>query len=38
MLLHLSFQTVDNFSCVTLEIKEEELLPKHDINHWYECL
>ena len=33
MLLHLSFQTVGNFFCVTLQLKEEELMLKHDINH-----
>ena len=38
MLLHLSFQTVGNFCCVTLQIKEKELMLKHDINQWYECL
>ena len=38
MLLHLSFQTVGNFSCVTLQIKEEELMLKNYINHWYEGL
>ena len=31
ILQHLSFQTVGNFSCVTLQIKEEELMLKHDI-------
>ena len=28
---HLSFQTVGNFSCVTLQLKKEELMLKHDI-------
>ena len=30
MLQHLRFQTVGNFSCATLQIKEEELMLKHD--------
>ena len=38
MSLHLNFQTVGNFSCVTLQIKEEELMLKHDMNRWYESL
>ena len=33
----LSFQTVGNFFCVTLQTKEEELMLKH-CSHWYECL
>ena len=35
---NLSFRTVSNFSCITLEIKEAELILKRDINHQYECL
>ena len=31
VLQHLTFQTVGNFSCVTLQIKEEERMLKHDI-------
>ena len=31
ILRHLSFQTVGKFSCVTLQIKKEELMLKHDI-------
>ena len=33
MLLHLSFQTVGNFSCVTFQIKEEELILKQTYLH-----
>ena len=28
------FQNVGNFTCVTLQIKEEELMLKYDIHHW----
>ena len=33
ILLHFSFQTGGNSSSVTLQ-----LMQKHDISHWYECL
>ena len=30
----LEFSDCWQLSCVTLQIKEEELMLKHDINHW----
>ena len=34
--VYLSFQTVGNFSCITLQTKEEVLMLKH-CSHWYKC-